>query len=446
MEYATNFIWGAASASYQIEGGWKEGGKGLSIWDVFSHTPGKVSQGDTGDVACNHYFDFQKDIEIMKELNIEHYRFSISWPRIVPDGDGAVNPEGLAYYDALVNALLANGITPFITLYHWDLPQALQDKGGWLNREIVTAFARYAEIIVTHFADRVSNYMTINEPQCIAFLGYKEGLHAPGLQLDNYQVMKVFHHLAMAHGAAVKSMRSASEKPLQIGFAATGKLCYPSEETPENLDLARKLTFTIDPDKWGFSHHIFADGILKGIYPDLSSILDPAMIDFILPEDMQLMCQPIEFYGVNVYNGSEVSTTVPDYYVPKYAGFPKTALKWPITPEVMNWGLRILYERYQLPIIISENGLSCNDKIYRDQQVHDIERIDFLSSYLSEMELAIDAGTPVIGYFHWALTDNFEWHSGYDERFGLVYIDYRNQNRIIKDSGYWYADYMKCKS
>ncbi len=445
MNTPKDFIWGAASSAYQIEGAPHADGKGLSIWDTFSHVPGNTFSNHTGDVACNHYYEYEEDIKVMKELGIEAYRFSISWPRIFPNGDKTLNPAGLDFYDHLVDALIAHDITPYITLYHWDLPQALEDKGGWLNRDIADSFAYYAGTIAEHFSNRVENFITINEPQCIAYLGYSNGLHAPGKQLDDYQVMSVFHHIALAHGKAVSAMRALSVKSIKIGFASTGKLCYPSTETIPNIAKARELTFTTDKDSWGFCHHIFGDGVILGQYPDLSVLLGNKPCEFIHDGDMDIMCQPLDFYGINVYNGNEINTEIEDYYVPKYEGFPRTALKWPVTPEVMNWGIRFIYERYGLPIYITENGLSCNDKIYLDGKVHDYDRIDFLHRYLLELQKAATSDIELLGYFHWSLTDNYEWHSGYDEHFGLTYIDYQTQKRIIKDSGYWYSNFIKSR-
>ncbi len=443
MNFPKNFIWGAASSAYQIEGAPTEDGKGLSIWDTFSHTPGKTAHGDNGDVACDHYHRFKEDIQIMKELGIHSYRFSISWPRIFPNGDTQLNQAGLDFYNELIDELIRNEITPYITLFHWDLPQALDDIGGWLNREIPERFAYYSGVVIEAFSDRVEHFITINEAQCVAYLGYGIGLHAPGETLSNYHIMTAFHHVALAHGKAVQAMRKSCKQPIKIGFASTGKLCFPSTESAEDIQCARETTFVVDSENWGFCHQIFGDATILGTYPDLSPILGNTPLDFIHEGDMKEICQPLDFYGVNVYNGSEISSQVDGYYVNKYKGFPRTALKWPVTPEVMNWGLRFLEERYHLPIFITENGLSCNDKIYLDGQVHDVERIDFLHRYLLELEKGIEAGCNVVGYFQWSLTDNYEWHSGYDEHFGLVYVDYRTQKRIIKDSAYWYSDIIK---
>lgn len=444
MSFPRGFEWGVAAASYQIEGGYDEDGKGLSIWDVFSHIPGKIISDDNGDVACDHYHRYREDIAIIKELGIKHYRMSFAWPRIFPNGDTVINDDGVRFYDDLINELLDNGITPHITLYHWDLPQALEDKGGWLNRDITDMFAYYAAFVVKHFSDRVTSFFTINEPQCIAKLGYQIGIHAPGkVSTGAYQVLKVYHHLALAHGKAVTAMRKEAVQPVKIGFASTGRLCYPKEGTDEDIKLSEKLSFQIDEEGYAFNHATFCDEVVFGKYPDLKDMLKEMPADYVLEGDLEICSPKIDFIGVNIYNGTEVSVKVSDYYVPKDIGMPRTSLKWPITPKVMNWGIRHICNRYKLPIIISEDGLACNDKIYLDGKVHDLDRIDFLERYLAELQLAMEAGADVRGYFHWSLTDNYEWNAGYSDRFGLVYIDYPTQKRILKDSAYWYKNYVE---
>ena len=444
MNFPKDFIWGAASASYQIEGGFDADGKGPSIWDVFSHTTGKISDNSNGDVACNHYYDYEKDVALLKELGITSYRFSINWPRVFPKGDKVLNQKGLDFYDKLVNLLIKNGITPYMTLYHWELPQALEDIGGWMNRNITDNFAYFAGFMIEHFSDRVTNYFTINEPQCIAFLGYGTGMHAPGKMLSDVEVVEVFHNIGLAHGKAVKEMRSKAKQPIKIGFASTGTLCYPSVETQADINLARELTFAspTENENWGFIHQIIADPVILGKYADLSAKFDESNFTFRKEGDLKIMCQPIDYFGINVYNGHEVSTPC-NGYVPKYYGFPRTALRWPVTPGVMNYGLRFIYERYQVPVIVSENGQSCNDRIFLDGKVHDPDRIDFLERYFMELEKSVVSDSKIIGYFQWALTDNFEWSSGYLERFGLIYVDYQTQERILKDSALWYSKFIK---
>lgn len=453
-----NFLWGTASSSYQIEGAFTEDGKGLSIWDTFSNKPGNIAHDENGNKACEHYHRYREDISLMKNLGIQAYRFSISWSRIFPDGivkdsDGNIryNKAGLDFYDKIVNFCLENNIKPFITIYHWDLPQALEDKGGWLNRETAFVFADYAEFICKHFSDRVTNIATINEPQIISGLGYMLGLHAPGKKLDTVSVLSVIHHLALAHGLAVTKMRAVAKQPVKIGFSSTGGLCYPSKECDEDIDAARAECFNIVKGNMTFNHTIFCDMTCLGRYPDIAGTelhLEPGLekighyeeLPFVKKGDIELIHQPIDYLGINVYNGHEINAAG---YINKKPGSPRTALGWPVTPGVMNYGIRYLYERYNLPIYIFEDGLACNDIISLDGKVHDSNRIDFLTRYLTDLEKAYKAGVPILGYFHWSFTDNFEWHSGYDPRFGLVFVDYETQQRIPKDSAYWYSDLIK---
>lgn len=453
-----NFLWGTASSSYQIEGAFTEDGKGLSIWDTFSNKPGNIAHDENGNKACDHYHRYREDISLMKNLGIQAYRFSISWSRIFPDGivkdsDGNIryNKAGLDFYDKIVNFCLENNIKPFITIYHWDLPQALEDKGGWLNRETAFVFADYAEFICKHFSDRVTNIATINEPQIISGLGYMLGLHAPGKKLDTVSVLSVIHHLALAHGLAVTKMRAVAKQPVKIGFSSTGGLCYPSKECDKDIDAARAECFNIVKGNMTFNHTIFCDMTCLGRYPDIAGTelhLEPGLekighyeeLPFVKKGDIELIHQPIDYLGINVYNGHEINAAG---YINKKPGSPRTALGWPVTPGVMNYGIRYLYERYNLPIYIFEDGLACNDIISLDGKVHDSNRIDFLTRYLTDLEKAYKAGVPILGYFHWSFTDNFEWHSGYDPRFGLVFVDYETQQRIPKDSAYWYSDLIK---
>ena len=456
-----NFLWGTASSSYQIEGAFTEDGKGLSICDTFSNKQRNIAHDENGNKACDHYHRYREDIVLMKNLCIQAYHFSISWSRIIPDGivkDSDVNilynKAGLDFYDKIVNLCLENNIKPFITIYHWDLPQALEDKGGWLNRETAFIFADYAEFICEHFSDRVTNIATINEPQIISGLGYLLGLNAPGKKLDAVSVLSVIHHLALAHGLAVTKMRAVAKQPVKTGFSSTGDLCYPSKECDEDIDAARAECFNIVKGNMTFNHTIFCDMTCLGRYPDIAGTelhLEPGLekighyeeLPFVIDGDIELIHQPIDYLGINVYNGHEINAAG---HINKKPGSPRTALGWPVTPGVMNYGIRYLYERYNLPIYILEDGLACNDIISLDGKVHDSNRIDFLTRYLTELEKAYKAGVPILGYFHWSFTDNFEWHSGYDPRFGLIYVDYETQQRIPKDSAYWYSDLIKKSS
>lgn len=437
MSFSRDFVWGAASAAYQIEGAWNEDGKGASIWDEFSHRSGTIKNAHTGDTACDAYHFYAHDLEIIRDMGLKAYRFSISWPRIFPEGEGRINQKGLDYYDALVDTMLKKGITPYATLFHWDLPLALHQKGGWLTRDTARAFADYAALIARHFDGRIQNYFTINEPQCIVALGYQKGLHAPGLRLSPAKQAECMHNLLLAHGLSVQALREESTAPVQIGMASTGRLCYPLEDTQDAREAARSATFALDTDDWLFAHHWFLDAALLGRYPSDVPLFLKEFADSVPGEDFQIIKQDLDFLGVNIYNGKTVDAQ--GKTVPVYPGFPRTAMKWPITPEVMHYGPLWLYDRYRLPIYITENGQSCNDRIFLDNRVHDFDRIDFLVRYLTELKKAAAEGAPLLGYFHWSLTDNFEWHNGYDERFGLVYIDYTTQQRIPKDSCLWFA-------
>ncbi len=439
MPFQPGFLWGAGSAAYQVEGAWNEHGKGDSIWDAFCHTPDHINNAEDGDMAANAYHLFETDLAIMRELELSCYRFSISWPRILPEGRGTVNQKGLDYYDRVVDSLLSSGITPFVTLYHWDLPLALEQSGGWENRATAEAFMEYAELIAKHFDGRVTNYVTLNEPQCFLGLGYHTGIHAPGKRLSTQALTTCAHHALIAHGGAVAAMRAVSRSPLTLGLASTGKICYPMHDATDT-HAAYDATFALHEDDWTFSHAWLLDAAVLGRYPNGFAPFS-AFNETVSEADFRIIRQRSDFIGLNIYNGTPVGAD--GQRIRKLPGFPRTALKWPVTPECMYYGSKFLYERYALPLFITENGQSCNDRIYLDGNVHDIDRIDFLTRYLRQLKRSIDEGIPVHGYCHWSLTDNFEWHSGYDERFGLVYIDYPTQKRTIKDSGYWYRNVIR---
>ena len=434
--FPSDFIWGAACAAYQCEGAWNEDGKGPSIWDDFCHALGepRVKNGDTGDTACDCYHRVEEDVALMKAHNLKAYRFSISWPRVIPDGDGEVNEAGLAYYDRLVDALLAAGIEPMPTLYHWDLPSALEARGGWRNRQIADWFARYAEIIARRFLGRVKRIMTINEAQCVVALGYGMGTLAPGLKLPDEELARIYHNVALAHSAAQRAIKAVS-KDIQVGFVPCGEINFPQDDTPEACEAAYRATFALT-HRWDFRFNIVLDSLMLHRYEDTAPAAVQKFAATIPASDWDLMEAP-DFIGINIYNGTEVG--LDGNPTPRAPGRPLTACKWPVTPRVMRYAPLFLYRRYGLPMFISENGLSCNDMIFLDGQVHDPKRIDFLHRYISELAKAIEEGAPVLGYLHWSFLDNFEWASGYDERFGLVYVDYPTQRRIPKDSAAWYA-------
>ena len=434
MIFPENFIWGAACAAYQCEGAWNADGKGASIWDEFTHIPGKIRNGDTGDTACDSYHRVAEDVQLLKDMGVGVYRFSMSWARILPDGTGSVNSKGFRFYDELVDALLSAGIEPWITLYHWDLPAALQREGGWLNRKTVEAFAHYAQIVGRHYQDRVHCYMPINEPQCISVLGYGRGEHAPGWKLGDVDVAQVMHNLALAHSLASRILRAIA--PVKVGTVTCGRLCYP--EKPEYEQAARAASFDLSDSRcfnWAVTHNNYLDSIFFKKYDDSAPEFLRRFASHIPQRDWDLMDIP-DFLGMNIYNGTLVGDKGQVLKLP--VGHPRTAIGWPVTPEVMYYGPRHLYQRYGLPIVITENGQSCNDRVFLDGKVHDPDRIDFLTKYLNELGRSITDGTPIKGYLHWSLLDNFEWAEGYAQRFGMVYVDYSDFKRIPKDSALWY--------
>lgn len=436
--FPKDFLWGAASSAYQIEGYSIADGGGKSIWDTFCHTPGKITYDDHGDIACDAYHRYAEDIALLKELGAKAYRFSTSWARVDPNADGTWNKAGLAYYDRVVDLCLENGITPYITLYHWELPQAAEDRGGWRVRETSEAFGRYAGMMAAHFKGRVRHYFTLNEPQCTVSLGHQTGVHAPGMQLDIDGQFNVLVNQLLAHGYAQRAIKTADPEAI-VGIASTGRLCYPETETAENIDAARTATFAVSDEDWTFTHHWLLDPICLGHFPKGPGTQLEALAKAVSPEDMAIIHTIPDILGYNIYNGHAVKAIDTGFeYSARYPGFPRTAMKWPVTPEVLDWGVRFLYERYGLPGYITENGLSCNDRVYLDGKVHDIERIDFLARYLTALHRAMEHGADIRGYFQWALTDNFEWNNGYGERFGLIFIDYPTGKRIPKESFDWY--------
>ena len=435
VQFPKNFLWGVACASYQCEGAWDADGKGPSIWDDFTHEPGHIKHGDTGDVACDSYHRFEEDIALMKAHGVPAYRFSISWPRVIPDGDGAVNELGLAFYERLVDALIANGIEPLVTLYHWDLPSALQMKGGWMNRDIVAAFGRYAETVARRFGDRVRTYMTLNEPQCVAWLGHGNGVHAPGLKLGDASLARIHHHQALAHSAAQRAIKAVSPNA-RVGVVSCGKVFYPAEDTLENREAAYRRMFDLSDSEWPMSFNIFLDDLILHRYDDSANPIVRKFADSIPQSDWDAMETP-DFIGMNVYNGRPADVNGDDVSMP--VGYAQTAMKWTVTPESLHYGPLFIHRRYGLPIYITENGLSLSDVRFLDGKVHDPARIDFLQRYLTCLARSIEEGAPVKGYLHWSFLDNFEWSEGYNERFGLVYVDLNTLERIPKDSARWYA-------
>ncbi len=448
MGFKKDFVWGAATASYQVEGAAYEDGKGLNIWDVFCKEPGKIYEGHTGDVACDQYHLYKEDIQLMKQIGIKAYRFSINWARILPDGTGKINEKGIEYYSNLIDELTANGIEPYITLYHWDMPYSLYLRGGFMNDEFPEWFFEYAKIIAERLGNKCTKFFTFNEPQCAIGLGYLQGVHAPGLKVMTPDFFRAWHNLLKAHGRAVQALREFSPQPVQVGLAACGGTYYPTTETPEDIEAARKATFHIqgsDPLECVWNIAFCWDPIIKGEYPAEVLKNFQGKMPEITEEDMKLISQPIDFMAQNIYNAVEIKAGTDDIpvRVDRYAGFPKTAIQWPVTPECLYWPMRFMAERYGKPLYISENGMSSHDWISMDGKVHDASRVDLMHRYLLNLRRADNEGIDIRGYFMWSLMDNFEWANGYNDRFGIIYVDYQTQERTMKDSAYYYKEIIE---
>lgn len=453
-QFPEGFLWGAATASYQVEGAVSEGGRGVSIWDTFSHTPGRTVNGDTGDVACRHYQRASEDIELMARLSLSSYRFSVAWPRVQPDGKGAANQEGLDFYRRLVGGLRQRGIVPAVTLYHWDLPQPLEDEGGWGVRETAERFAEYAGIVAEALGDEAGMWITLNEPWCSAWLGYAAGIHAPGL--TNPQVsMRATHHLLLGHAFATDVLRRESKSPVGITLNLAPQI--PASEHDLDVAAARRTD--------GGLNRMYLDPLFRASYPEdiLQTVAAVGLeMDAVQDGDMALISRPIDFLGVNYYSTHVVASTArlaearqagfvaPDSLLsgPTAAlgvgnvGRPwlkRTAMDWEIDPGGLTSLLARLNEEYtRTPIYVTENGAAFHDYQGPDGSVHDPERVAYLHGHINAVKDAIDAGVDVRGYFAWSLMDNFEWAEGYSKRFGLAWVDYPTGERVPKDSFGWY--------
>jgi beta-glucosidase len=428
------FLWGAATAAYQIEGAVAEDGRAPSIWDTFSHTPGKTAGGDTGDTACDHYHRWPEDIGIMRELGLDAYRFSIAWPRVLPQGDGPVNAPGLAFYDRLVDGLLEAGITPYPTLYHWDLPQALQDRGGWPARETALRFGEYAAVVAEALGDRVTDWATLNEPLCSAWIGHLDGVMAPGLT-DLTAAVRASYHLHLGHGLAVQAIRAANPHA-RVGIVNNLSPSEPATDRPE--DHAAALRADGHVNRW------WLDPIHGRGYPQ--DMLDLYGVDLpVRAGDLETIAVPLDWLGVNYYF-RDVVADHPTGGVPYTRQVPTpgahlTAMGWEVHADGLEQLLVRLTEEYGARrLIVTENGSAYRDTVGPDGQVHDPERSAYLEEHLAACARAVRRGAPLAGYFAWSLLDNFEWAYGYDKRFGLVHVDYPTQKRTVKGSGRRYAD------
>ncbi|MFV2097244.1 GH1 family beta-glucosidase [Micromonospora sp. LOL_013] len=448
VRFPDSFIWGAATASYQIEGAAREAGRGPSIWDTFSRTPGKVHAGHTGDVACDHYHRYRDDVALMAELGLHTYRFSIAWPRVQPDGTGPVNPHGLDFYDRLVDELRGRGIEPIITLYHWDLPQTLEDRGGWTNRETAEAFAEYARAVYARLGDRVQTWTTLNEPWCSAYLGYGSGLHAPG-RTDPAATFQTVHHLLLGHGLANQALRAAGAST--VGITVNPTSAFPADPAGEADAKAVELVEDLQ-------NRIFLDPILRGGYPQ--RILDHVSrftdLDHIRDGDERIIGEPIDLLGINYYSptylaakegapgggGAFPGTEGIEFIAPAP---PLTDMGWQIQPSGLTALLSKLGRDYPgVPMIITENGAAFPDQLHPDgDRVDDTDRVAYLDGHLRAAHAAIAAGVDLRGYLVWSLLDNFEWSYGYAKRFGIVYVDYLAQRRVPKASARWYQEVIR---
>ena len=432
VQFPESFQWGAATSAYQIEGAADVDGRRPSIWDEFCRLPGAIEDGRDGRVAIDHYHRYREDVALMKRLGARGYRFSISWPRIQPLGFGEVNQRGLDFYDRLVDELLEAGIKPMVTLYHWDLPQELEDRGGWLDRNIAGVFGEYARIVATRLGDRVEHWIPINEPNVVTMLGYATGVHAPGHQLL-FDALPVAHHLLLAHGRATMALREAGAE--SVGCANNHAPMWPASDDPADIG-ATKLFDAL----W---NGLFLEPMLLGRYP---ADLAPFMEEFILPGDMATLRQPLDFYGLNYYNPMKVAAAPEDAELPfeqmPIVGYPTTDFGWPVVPDALREWLITMRARYRAalpPIYITESGCSYGMGPDENGVVDDQPRIDYLDAHLRAVAEAVRIGIDIRGYYTWSLLDNFEWAEGYTQRFGLVHVDFETQKRTPKRSFDWYA-------
>jgi beta-glucosidase len=440
LTFPKDFIWGAATAAYQIEGAVKEDDRGESIWDRFSHTPGKIKNGETGDIACDHYHRFKADVALMKKMGLKGYRFSIAWPRIFPTGKGQPNQKGIDFYKALLDELLSQEIDPLVTLYHWDLPQALQDQGGWDNRQTADYFSDYAAYVFDALGDRVKKWLTLNEPSIVSLNGNAIGEHAPGFT-DYALAIRVSHHLNLAHAKAIKIYRQSGQKG-EIGATLNLTTVYPASDTPEDKAAAWRVD--------GHNNRWYLDPVLKGAYPQdmLKLYSEKLNAPIIRSGDLELLASAkIDYLGVNYYSRKLVKNSLDNSFLNHLElrpdGSSYTSMDWEIYPQGL-YDLLIQLDRdYHHPrIFITENGAAFNDQL-QNNRVDDIDRINYTKAHFTAAYQAIQSGVALEGYYVWSLLDNFEWAHGFSKRFGLIFIDYLTQERIWKESAYWYKDVIK---
>ncbi|CAA6689535.1 MULTISPECIES: GH1 family beta-glucosidase [unclassified Lentimonas] len=441
IKFPENFVWGVSSSSYQIEGAWEADGKGASIWDLFVEREARIWRGQDGRVACDHYNRMKEDVACMRQMGLKAYRFSLSWPRIMPDGTGRVNEAGMAFYDALINELMANDIEPWVTLFHWDYPYELFLQGGWLNRNSPLWFAEYTKVVVDRFSDRVSHWITVNEPQCFIGLGHRDGTHAPGLKLSMRECLLAGHHSLLAHGRSVEVIREHGKLTPTVGWSPSGSVYRPATDSMDDINAARAATNAVYAGNvW--NTRWWGDPVVFGHYPEEGLKVYGDAAPKTTASDFEIIQQPIDFYGCNLFQAPPVRMSAEG--VPVAAelapGEPMSLYEWTQDPDCLYWGPRFIHEMYKLPIVVTENGCSTLDRISVDGAVHDSNRIDFMVGNLLSLERAMRDGVDVRGYFHWSLLDNFEWQEGYKHRYGLIHVNYETQVRTLKDSAFCYQE------
>jgi beta-glucosidase len=451
--FPPGFFWGASTAAAQSEGSPLADGGGESIWDVFLRLPKATADGSNNLIADDEYHRWPEDLKLMQEIGLNAYRFSVSWPRVLPEGKGRVNSKGLDYYDRLIDALLKAQITPFLTIYHFDYPEALQKQGGWLNPDSPRWLADYAHILSARLSDRVTHWLTINEANILWGFGSEAGMMPPQQKLADAQLVLGAHHILLAHGRSVQAIRTAAKRPLEVSLAFAGLFSLPASDSPADVAAARTASFQVKktkltpdlPPMTMLSTGWWLDPLYLGKYPEDGLKLLPDVVALARPEDMKTINQPLDFCAVNLYFAPTVKAGADGQPepVPDAPNIPRSHYGWAMTPEVLYWAPKFLFERYQQPIVITENGLSNDDKPASDAKVHDPERVAFLNSYLKSLRRSVQDGVPVKGYFHWSLLDNFEWNQGFSQRFGLIYVDYKTQKRIVKDSAVRYAQIVR---
>jgi beta-glucosidase len=443
LHFPKHFVWGTATASYQIEGAHNIDGRSPSIWDTFSHTAGKTKNGDTGDVACDHYHRYLEDFDLMQSLGFDAYRFSLSWSRILPNGYGAVNQKGIDFYDRVVDALLERKITPYATMFHWDLPQVLEDKGGWVARDTALAFAEYSDVITSRLGDRIKHWATLNEPWCAAFLGYGIGIHAPG-QTNPIHALQASHHLLLAHGYAMPIIRQNVQAAV-AGIVLNPSPAYPATDSNEDIQAARRMD--------GFQNRWFLDPVFGRGYPEDMLEQYGQFAPKTEAGDFEKIAAPLDFVGINYYSrGVIAAPSATPSFQEQFLGFrsvelpnvPRTFFGWEVYPQgLTDFLVRLQREYAPKSILITENGATYQDVLRDDDSIHDHERTRYFQSHLSACLAALELGVKLDGYFAWSFMDNFEWAEGFEKRFGITYVDFATQKRSVKHSGKWFQALLR---